>query len=60
MILIALIIGVFAGCSISLFIIAKCVAHSNDYGNAKGEFDDFTRAPLHVIRKEDRIKKPRF
>ncbi|MBR1598106.1 MAG: hypothetical protein IJ661_04225 [Lachnospiraceae bacterium] len=58
MIVIALIIGIFIGCSLSLCIIAAKVVKSNDLGNAKGDFHDFSKNQLHVIIKQDKIKRP--
>ena len=60
MIIIAFLIGIFVGCSISLCIIASMVAKSNDYGNTKGNFSDFTNSNLNVIVKQDRIKRPKL
>ena len=59
MIIIAFLIGIFVGCSVSLCIIASKVAKSNDYGNTKGDFTDFTKSSLNVIVKQDRIKRPK-
>lgn len=55
-----LIMGIFVGCSVSLFIVAGKVAKSNDIGNTKGDFLDFSKSYLHLIIKQDRIKRPRF
>ena len=60
MIIIAFIIGVFIGCSVSLFIVSGKVAKSNDLGNTKGNFLDFSNGSIHLIVKQDRIKKPRL
>lgn len=60
MIIIAFILGVFIGCSISLFIVAGKVAKSNDLGNTKGDFTDFSKGSIHLISQQDRIKRPRL
>lgn len=60
MIIIAFILGVFIGCSISLFIVAGKVAKSNDLGNTKGDFLDFSNGSIRLISQQDRIKKPRL
>ena len=60
MIIIAFILGVFIGCSVSLFIVAGKVAKSNDLGNTKGRFTDFSGSTIRLIVKQDRIKRPKF
>ena len=55
MFIIALLMGIFIGCSVSLFIVAGKVAKSNDLGNAKGNFQDFSKNSIHIIAKQDRI-----
>ena len=39
----AIILGVFFGCAAALFIVSIMVKDSNDLGNTKGDFDDFSR-----------------
>ena len=46
----ALLIGLFCGCSISLYIISEKLSYSNEYGNYKGDLNDF--ADLDVITEE--------
>lgn len=58
--MIALIIGIFAGCSISIFIVGGKIAKSNDLGNTKGEFMDFSNSTIRLIIKQDRIKRSSF
>jgi hypothetical protein len=58
MFLLALLLGVFIGCSVSLFIIGGKVAKSNDIGNSKADFGDFASRMLNVIVQRDRISKP--
>lgn len=58
MIIIAFLVGVFIGCSVSLSIIASMVVKSNDFGNSKGNFIDFSKTTIHIISKQDRIRKP--
>ncbi len=58
MIIISLLIGVFCGCSVSLFIISSEVADSNDYGNYTAGFRHFCDDGLNVIDEKDKIKRP--
>ena len=60
MIIIAFLLGIFIGCSFALVIIAKKIAKSNDLGNTKGDYSDFATDTIHLISKQDRIKRPRF
>lgn len=56
----AILLGVFFGCAAALFIVSIMVKDSNDLGNTKGDFDDFSRGSLNLIIKQDRIKRPKF
>ncbi len=58
MIIIALLIGLFFGCSVSLCIISSKVAASNDYGNYTAGFGHFCDDGLNVIDMKDKIKRP--
>ncbi len=56
----AIVLGVFIGCSVAIFAVSHSVLKSNDMGNSKGDFLDFSRSTLHLIIKQDRIKRPRL
>ncbi len=60
MLFIAIILAVFFGCSISLLIVSGKVVKSNDLGNTKGSFNNFSKDLLNVIVKQDRIKRPKL
>lgn len=58
--IIALFLGVFVGVSVAIWATAKMIVKSNDIGNAKGDFDDFTRHPLRILEQRDKIRRPNF
>jgi len=60
MLFIAFIMGIFVGCSVSIFIVAGRVSKSNDLGNTKGEFMAFSNSTIRLIVKQDRIKRSSF
>lgn len=58
MLFLAIVFGCIMGFAAGYLVTALWIARSNDIGNSKGSFSDFTRYPLHVIRSENKIKKP--
>lgn len=58
MIVLAIILGCIVGFSISYMLIGFLVLKSNNHGDSKGTFDNFNDAPLHIIRREDGIRRP--
>ncbi len=60
MLFIALCIGCFIGFGFAYMCIGTFVAKSNDKGNSKGDFYDFTRGSWRLIGYRDNIKRREF
>ena len=59
MLILAIMIGCLIGFSFAFMITAILVAKSNDHGDSKGTFVQFSEAPLHMIYSQDNIRKPK-
>lgn len=57
MIVFAILLSVFLGFSAALMVVGFWVSKSNDRGNSKGSFRDFSQGvPVHILESRDRIK----
>ncbi|MDD6734059.1 MAG: hypothetical protein PUE21_05920 [Lachnospiraceae bacterium] len=54
-IILGVILGLIIGTAIGLFITSVVLLKSNDIGNSKGDFHTFSKNPLKVLSKRDRI-----
>ena len=59
MLVLSIILGCLVGFSFAYMMIGLWVIKSNNHGDSKGTFVQFCAAPLHVIRSQDHIKKPK-
>ncbi len=57
MFVIGFIIGGFIGIGIALIIVASSVDKSNNLGDSKGSFANFTSRPIEILEKEDKLRK---
>lgn len=60
MFILAIIIGCFIGFGLACMCVGILVARSNDHGDSKGEFYDFSQGSWQLLQCRDNIKKPRF
>ena len=60
MFIIALLVGCFIGFGFAYMCIGIMVAKSNDKGNSKGCFQDFTRGSWKLIGQRNNIKRRDF
>lgn len=57
MIVFAILLSVFLGFSAALMVVGFWVSKSNDRGNSKGSFMDFSQGTrVHILDSRDRIR----
>ncbi len=60
MIILGIILGLALAVGLAFMITMIRVSKSNDLGNSKGDFKSFSRVPLHMINKRDRINPNKY
>ena len=58
MVFFIILLGIGVGFSLASLVTAFLVSRSNDIGNSKGTFNDFTKKPLKIIQSKNRIRRP--
>ena len=60
MLVIAIILGIFTGFSVALFIVASELKKSNDLGNSAAKYYDFADSFVRFSRRENRVNKNQY
>ncbi len=53
-----LFIALFVGFGLSFMLVGFLLSKSNNHGDSKAEYMDFTREPLQILVSNDNIKRP--
>ena len=56
----AIILGIFTGVSVALFIVSDLLKRSNDLGNSEAKVYDFTDSYVHFSCRMNRVNKNEF
>ena len=54
----AIIFGIAIAIALAVFIVALAVDKSNNAGDSKSGFSDFSKTKLEMLESEERFKKP--
>ena len=58
MLILAIIIGCLLGFGLAYMCIGILVAKSNNHGDSKGDFQDFSNGSWRLLQEQNNIRKP--